>query len=80
LTSLKYLSLNGNQIKKIPDPIGLLENLTYSSLENNVIKKLPETIAQLKNLQYLSLEGNVISFEQEKWIRSVVHEGCKLIF
>lgn len=79
LSQLRYLSLNGNQLKKLPESIGNLTNLTHLSLDGNLLKKLPDSIRNLKKLKYLSIAKNLITFEEQKKIKALLPEDCQII-
>lgn len=63
LTSKKYLSLGGTNIKKLPDNIGILKNLENLSLPYNELTELPDSFENLQSLRKLNLcSNNFIKF------------------
>ena len=56
--SLKYLSLTGYQLTKIPECIYTLPNLTRLDLSGNNLTELPDKLFELTNLELLNLSGN----------------------
>uniref|UniRef100_A0A804IHU8 Leucine-rich repeat-containing N-terminal plant-type domain-containing protein n=1 Tax=Musa acuminata subsp. malaccensis TaxID=214687 RepID=A0A804IHU8_MUSAM len=63
LTSLRYLSLDGNSITgEIPSSIGNVTNLVFLDLSsNNIVGRIPEIIGALIHIQVLYLNHNYIS-------------------
>ncbi len=61
LTSLKSLSLYGNQLASLPETIGQLTSLETLDLRNNQLTTLPETIGKLTSLKSLYLQGNQLA-------------------
>lgn len=59
-SSLKYLYLNGNHIKNIPNDIWKMKNLHLLSLGGNRIHTIPDSIGALMQLQALNLCDNLI--------------------
>nr|GMD06379.1 putative disease resistance protein RGA3 [Ipomoea batatas] len=58
LENLRTLVLqNCDQLSRLPDKIGDLNQLRYINLSESKVKKLPETICSLENLQTLVLKG-----------------------
>ncbi|XP_023134144.2 leucine-rich repeat-containing protein 27 [Amphiprion ocellaris] len=61
-TTLKHLSLEGNQISSIPDSMFIsLPNLQWLDLRKNQIVSLPAEIGSHRSLKTLLLEGNPLS-------------------
>ena len=60
LTSLRQVSLTGNDLEHIPEEIGNLINLEKLSLAGNPIISLPASIGNLKKMQGLSLSHTKI--------------------
>jgi len=59
LKTLKRLNLKmNNQITKLPDEIGDLENLEYLNLGDNYLYDLPKSLGNLKNLKELYTREN----------------------
>ena len=63
--NLTHLSLNNNQISKLPNSITKLKNLDTLYLHNNKINKLPNEIGDLVMLIELSLGMNSLSYLPE---------------
>eukprot|EP01113_Clastostelium_recurvatum_P004120 TRINITY_DN1181_c0_g1_i1.p1 TRINITY_DN1181_c0_g1~~TRINITY_DN1181_c0_g1_i1.p1 ORF type:complete len:2457 (-),score=612.33 TRINITY_DN1181_c0_g1_i1:74-7093(-) len=61
LSCLKRLSLDNNQIKYLPGPIGDMVGLTELRISNNALAHLPVTLTQLVNVVTLEVHGNPIS-------------------
>ncbi|XP_046547780.1 E3 ubiquitin-protein ligase LRSAM1-like [Haliotis rubra] len=61
LITLRVLDVHNNEIKVIPEDIGILVNLQVLSLEGNKLKKIPDTIGDLRSLQTLNVKKNKIS-------------------
>jgi Leucine-rich repeat (LRR) protein len=60
--SLKYLSLDGNNITIVPDSIGDLNQLVEFNLHNNRrIEAIPKSIGKIINLEILDIRNNNIS-------------------
>uniref|UniRef100_A0A336LWP4 CSON006581 protein n=1 Tax=Culicoides sonorensis TaxID=179676 RepID=A0A336LWP4_CULSO len=62
---LTTLNLADNQLKKLPDDIGRLENLREFFVSNNLISHLPQTINKLKKLVLLDVSNNKLTSIQE---------------
>ena len=58
LDNIGILYLAGNNLKYIPDSIGMLKNLKYLDLGENNLESIPDSIGMLKNLEYLYLWNN----------------------
>ncbi|KAM6570733.1 hypothetical protein CsatB_018718 [Cannabis sativa] len=54
---LRVLSIEDNEITKLPDSIGNLKYLRYLKLDCGNIEEIPNTICKLYNLETLLLEG-----------------------
>ncbi len=52
------LNLEDCTIEKIPNEIGLLENLEILKLKNNMVSSLPSSFSRLKSLKKLDLSSN----------------------
>ncbi|RVW19957.1 putative disease resistance protein RGA4 [Vitis vinifera] len=80
--SLRVLSLNKFNIKKVPKFVGKLSHLRYLDLSNNDFEELPSSIARLKHLQTLKVIDCVNLKELPKDTRELVHlrhlenDGC----
>ncbi|RHZ33960.1 hypothetical protein DYB26_011963 [Aphanomyces astaci] len=59
--SLRTLCLEKNQLKGLPDAIGLLHNLHELYLRENELESLPAALAKLTHLDSLYLEDNALS-------------------
>ncbi|KYQ92640.1 C2 domain-containing protein [Tieghemostelium lacteum] len=59
--SLKYLSLNGNQLIALPVEIGKMRLLEKLEIANNKIAELCEEIGQLNKLEELNIAGNPLT-------------------
>lgn len=62
---LTTLNLADNQLKKLPDDIGRLENLREFFVSNNLLNGLPQTINKLKKLVLLDVSNNKLASIQE---------------
>lgn len=62
---LHTLNLADNQLKKLPDDIGRLENLREFFVSHNLLTTLPHTINKLKKLVLLDVSSNKIASIQE---------------
>jgi adenylate cyclase len=60
LTSLRYLRLDHNRIRHIPDQIGDLHSLISLSCSNNQLTALPSSIGFLQKLEVLDAHNNSI--------------------
>jgi adenylate cyclase len=60
LTSLRYLRLDHNRIRHIPDQVGDLQCLISLSCSNNQLAALPSTIGRLQKLEVLDTHNNSI--------------------
>ncbi|XP_030604443.1 leucine-rich repeat-containing protein 27 [Archocentrus centrarchus] len=61
-STLKYLTLEGNQITSIPGSMFIsLPNLMWLDLRKNLIESIPAEIGSHRSLKTLLLEGNPIS-------------------
>ncbi len=58
MQSLRYLSLDSNQISDLPPEIGELSQLKFLDLSWNRLKELPPEFARQQNLEVLILMGN----------------------
>ncbi|MCP5498232.1 MAG: leucine-rich repeat domain-containing protein, partial [Leptospiraceae bacterium] len=58
LKNLKWLFLNGNNLKDIPTLVTNFQKLEVLDLSSNELKKLPEFLTQLKNLLDLNISSN----------------------
>jgi Leucine-rich repeat (LRR) protein len=58
LRSLELLNFYNNQIGKLSESIGYLENLQVLDLYHNDLKFLPKSISKLQNLQTLAVSNN----------------------
>ena len=76
---MKTLSLNNNNINKLPNDFGLLKNLTLAILSNNQLTILPSNISELINLKTLILTGNNISENEKTRIKKAL-PNCKIYF
>ena len=56
---LTYLNLSSENIVKLPDNFGDLENLVYLNLDYNQLTVIPESISDLINLEELRLSNNI---------------------
>lgn len=61
LKSLTVLSLNQNQIKRLPAALALMTNLKELHIANNELECLPGEIGSLNQLQVLKADNNRIS-------------------
>jgi Leucine-rich repeat (LRR) protein len=62
LSSLKWLDLGNNQLKKLPSSLGDLSSLESLSLGNNQLSgDIPSSLVTLSSLYYLSLENNQLN-------------------
>ena len=61
LTSLKYLNLCRNQLKKLPESTGKLTSLQELCLRDNKLTFLPRSIGNLLSLETLGLEYNQLT-------------------
>jgi Leucine-rich repeat (LRR) protein len=68
------LNLSNNQIVKIPEAVGDMENLAVLDLSDNQITQLPTTLDNLKKLKHFDLVGNSVN---AKSISSKMHERWK---
>ncbi|KAL9437560.1 hypothetical protein AB3S75_023431 [Citrus x aurantiifolia] len=57
-SSLKHLVLSGNNLKRIPESLGLLSSLKHLVLSGNNLKRIPESLGLLSSLKHLVLSGN----------------------
>ncbi|XP_063702420.1 E3 ubiquitin-protein ligase LRSAM1-like [Culicoides brevitarsis] len=62
---LTTLNIADNQLKRLPDDIGRLENLRELFVANNQLGVLPPAINKLKKLVLLDISGNRLSSIQE---------------
>ena len=60
LTSLRYLRLDHNRIRYIPDSIGDLHSLISLSCSNNQLLTLPENLGRLQKLEMLDAHNNSV--------------------
>lgn len=58
---LETLYLSNQQLKSIPDEIGILINLTILNLSDNQLKSIPKEIGNLINLTILNLSNNQLT-------------------
>ncbi|KAI5165315.1 hypothetical protein NEIRO03_0273 [Nematocida sp. AWRm78] len=65
MAALVDLSLNGNNLRKIPETISSLSKLQSLNLANNQIEALPENISDLLSLKILNLSHNRIVFTKK---------------
>ena len=67
LQELKYLDLNFNPIKMLPEEICELENLVELDLgKNSDLRSLPNNFNKLNKLEYLNLESVPLTIEEKK--------------
>lgn len=59
--SLRWLRLNGNRLRKLPDSIGDLPRLQRLYLEGNRLSALPDAVGRLRLLEDIDLSGNAFS-------------------
>ncbi|MFX1398269.1 MAG: leucine-rich repeat domain-containing protein [Promethearchaeota archaeon] len=78
LTSLQYLNLHGNMLKKLPESIGNHVLLRHLDLGYNQLWILPESISNLKSLEMLDLENNELT-ELPKGIGTLTSLKCLCI-
>ncbi|OJJ22027.1 hypothetical protein BKI52_08280 [marine bacterium AO1-C] len=74
ITSLpmRYLTLVGNQLEKLPDNFGNFTNLSSRlDLSYNQLKELPESFAQLSQIQELNLSKNQLTYLPDFWDRLI---------
>ena len=57
---LTRLDLSKNNLKELPQEIGILSNLVVLNLANNKLSELPESFAKLKTLSNLDLRRNAL--------------------
>jgi Leucine-rich repeat (LRR) protein len=69
MKSLKTLSLEYNQLTKLPESIGDLENLENLYLSGNQITELPTSIFKLENLTNLHLMNNPLKASEKQKIK-----------
>ena len=64
LRKLLSLTLDGNNLTRVPAEIGVLKStLKYLTLNNNIhLENLPQEIGLLSQLSYLDVRNNSISF------------------
>ena len=80
LSSITHLFLDRCNLSDIPDCISKLENLEVLWLMHNGKITLPDSIVKLKKLKSLNLAYNAISEEDLQKIKSMVPEGCRILY
>eukprot|EP00036_Acanthoecidae_sp_10tr_P026178 CAMPEP_0206332574 /NCGR_PEP_ID=MMETSP0106_2-20121207/24837_1 /ASSEMBLY_ACC=CAM_ASM_000206 /TAXON_ID=81532 /ORGANISM="Acanthoeca-like sp., Strain 10tr" /LENGTH=291 /DNA_ID=CAMNT_0053765433 /DNA_START=13 /DNA_END=889 /DNA_ORIENTATION=+ len=61
LSSLRSLSVSGNNLEVIPDPVWTLTQLEELDLSGNRLRDLPDDLAQLTNLKRLDVSNNKLA-------------------
>lgn len=62
LRGLRELRVDSNNIRQLPEDIGMLTNLEYLSLRANGLTDLPDSIGLLRRLRFLDLSGNRLTY------------------
>jgi Leucine-rich repeat (LRR) protein len=64
--------LQNNQLKRLPEELGALQNLEELYIENNQITHLPEEIGQLSQLKYLHAQNNLFASAEKEKIKEIL--------
>ena len=75
---LRELCYSSNEIKKVPEYIGMYEKLSELDLDGNLIEELPESMGNLTQLQTLYIEGNPLNEEAKKVVEILHPEICDI--
>nr|CAB3476846.1 unnamed protein product [Digitaria exilis] len=77
LSLLRYLSLRGTNVSKLPEQVGKLKELLTLDVRETFITKLPRTITQLRSLKHL-LGGRYIHYPSLSRVKAL-ERGSALI-
>ncbi|MEA2018757.1 MAG: hypothetical protein U9N59_09935 [Campylobacterota bacterium] len=81
LLKFSQLNLQNEGLNSLTQHIGKLINLESLNLYNNNLQELPDDITKLAQLDYLDISKNpnlTLTEKQQKWIRALEKNNCKL--